>query len=273
MNESFLPKEKRYKDISYYKYNSKNQDKTVLFIHGLGYNKNWFPSHLNLFRLSDYSWIVPDLIGHGSSSKLEEKNAYKMEQQAESLLELLLLEEITDLVIIAHSMGGPIALYLIESIISVKVSLNISIHALVYVEGNIDQNDTFFSSNIVKQTWNDFNRLGYERILEIIAKDESSQEYIKQTRLAGPWTLYASSLDLVKVSKKEILLPKIENIANRVKILILFGENNVKKFTSEHLLRKTFPITYIPNSGHDMLFDNPKAFWKIFMEFFKATVG
>ena len=76
---------------------------TILFIHGLGTSKDWFLEQYEPYTLSTYSWIVPDLLGHGYSSVVEELSAYTMDNQANCLLSLLTEENVDDLVIISVS--------------------------------------------------------------------------------------------------------------------------------------------------------------------------
>ena len=58
----------KYGEISYYANTYETQYPTVLFIHGSGGNKTWFPKYFIDNSLSKYGWLVPALFGY-------EKNA------------------------------------------------------------------------------------------------------------------------------------------------------------------------------------------------------
>lgn len=103
---SIMPELLNFNGTSYYKHVSNKTTKTVLYIHGLGLNKEFFKTHLDFYDLSDYSWIVPDLLGHGMSEKRQSLFSYTTKSQAEQLLQLLFHEKITDLIVISHSMGS-----------------------------------------------------------------------------------------------------------------------------------------------------------------------
>ncbi len=268
--EIILPELKNYKGISYFKYTNDSTSKTVLFIHGLGLNKEFFRTHLDQYHLNDYSWIVPDLLGHGLSNKYLSLFPYTMRFQAEQILQILLHEDIHDLIIVSHSMGSPVAYYLLESIFelnTIKTKEEFSLNVLLYVsvEGNVDENDAFFSGKIVANSWQDFSRSNFQGIITDIKEKDS--KYYETVKYCKAWDLYACSLDLVKISKAEITLPLIERIKNSIPVKILYGEKNKGVFTSENVLQTYFTIDYIPDSGHNMLADNPEGFWKLIMHF------
>ncbi|MFX0125156.1 MAG: hypothetical protein ACFFAE_16105 [Candidatus Hodarchaeota archaeon] len=54
--------------ISYHRTIGIKCDYDILFIHGLGGSKKWFPNHFERYNLTEFSWIVPDLFGYGESS-------------------------------------------------------------------------------------------------------------------------------------------------------------------------------------------------------------
>lgn len=58
-------------DLSYSRTINENQNFSILFVHGLEDIGNWFQKQLNQYSLGEYSWIIPDLIGFGNSTKSE----------------------------------------------------------------------------------------------------------------------------------------------------------------------------------------------------------
>ncbi|MFX0064148.1 MAG: alpha/beta fold hydrolase [Candidatus Hermodarchaeota archaeon] len=237
-------------------YRSINEMQEILFIHGLGLNKEWFPHHYNSYSLHDFSWIIPDLIGHGKSAKPRYRLPYTMDQQAQNLLSVLVEEEVKEIVIMAHSMGGPIAISLIEQLMNQKTS-EIKPVGLFYLEGNLDSNDAFISSRIAALSFEEF-----EKSFESILRYYPSKIH-NHLREMGPYPLWASSLDIVSISKANQILPRLQKYLN-FPTYFVFGEKNKGHFTSETLIKQAqLPLVFIPKAGHFMYNDNPDSFWKV----------
>lgn len=266
MTQSVIFKLKNLHGISYYKYDNKKATKTILFIHGLTSKKEYVTENFDNQNLLNYSWIIPDLVGHGHSFKSKTILSYKMEFQSDLLLRILIKEEIKELIVISHSMGGPIGLFLLDNILKLR-SLkyeNITIRPLLFinVEGNIDENDAFLSSQIASKSWIEFETKSYEEIMNGIKN--IYPDYIEYTTA---WDVYASSINLVQISKAQLTLPLLDSIKENIPVKILFGSKNKDRFSSEKVLReKNYDISYIPESGHNMLRDNPKGFWELVFE-------
>ncbi len=78
-------------------------------------------------------------------------------------------------------------------------------------------------------------------------------------QMAGPVTLYKASEDLIAVSKADTLKDRLVDLG--VPVLVVFGEENRGKFTSEGKLGSVFPLVFISEAGHAMMKDNPDAFY------------
>ncbi len=247
--------------ISYFDYSTSKPH--ILFIHGLGLDKEWFPSHFQSHSLDDFSWIVPDLVGFGKSSKPRKLSSYLMNQQAKYLLKLLQYESIKELIILAHSMGGPIAVSLLESIVN---ETDINIIALFYLEGNLDKNDTFISSKVAELDFNTFEG-------EFTSFIESFPvTYQQKLKAAGPFPIWASSFDIVRASNDNTLITRIIKTGSFSKYFV-YGEQNKGKFSSEGLVAKHNQILlFIPKAGHLMYEDNPVVFWQVIKEGIKRAL-
>ncbi|MFX0117590.1 MAG: alpha/beta fold hydrolase [Candidatus Hodarchaeota archaeon] len=147
-----------YGPLKYCRVVNPKQHNQLLWIHGLGGNKNWFSQQYEPYLLSEYSWIVPDLLGYGESAKPADPQAYTMATQAQVMHQILKEEDIHSLSIFAHSMGGPIAISLLEQLIEQKDLYPIKMIGLFYLEGNLDKNDAFFSSQVAKYTYREYER-------------------------------------------------------------------------------------------------------------------
>jgi pimeloyl-ACP methyl ester carboxylesterase len=255
-----------YGTLVYYFYMNPLQPIVNLYIHGLGDSRKWFLKHFATYSLDRFSWIVPDLLGHGDSSKSDEAEAYTMNQQAQYLFAILEKEHVKHLSLLSHSMGGAIAVSLIELLASQSVRIT-NLRLLLYLEGNLDAGDAFFSSQAAKMTFSEF-RQEFESFCNRIlggSEEEHMIEFVSSFRKAGPFTIWASSKDLAPISVKGNLLKRLQ--AHRdFDCYFIFGEKNKGIYSSEKLVRDAqLPLLFIPNAGHGLHTENPSYFW--------ATVG
>lgn len=115
---------------------------------------NCQPPTMAFDSVCERRWLIPDLIGHGNSDVSADTWAYKMESQARGILQMMRQERTRRCIIIAHSMGGPIAVNLVE----LCAEANICVDLLLYCEGNLDEGDCFharaLSRNVIhKELW------------------------------------------------------------------------------------------------------------------------
>ncbi|MHA2244725.1 MAG: alpha/beta fold hydrolase [Candidatus Hodarchaeales archaeon] len=252
----------KFGNLHYLQTVKKEEDFVILFIHGLGGNKKWFSSHYGTYKLGEFTWIIPDLIGHGESSKQNLQEAYSMNNQASLLHQLLINENVKSLIILAHSMGGPVAISLIEQITE-RINQKINVLSLFYLEGNLDENDTFFSSQIAKHSYEEFEKR-FDFWIEKLHKNIEG-EFVTELQKIGPFPLWASSVDLVSISLSNQLLPRLQSALKKSNfpVYFIYGGKNKGLFSSQTLVKKAqLPLIFIPEAGHVMFDDNPDAFWK-----------
>ncbi|NHJ87808.1 MAG: alpha/beta hydrolase [Asgard group archaeon] len=263
MTESNFPnmlEEQLTSDItqSYY-YLPGNCDLTLVYIHGLGSSKDdsFFLFNNQLFH--EYTKLAVDLIGHGDSSKPVDFS-YTMADQAKIILLLLNKLNISkNIILISHSMGGPIAVTLAE-LLSKRVI------GLIYAEGNLDAEDCTFSKLAIESySLSEWEARGFDHYLKLFLKDPENLEYAKTYKKAGPRPFYLSAQDLVQVSVTDNLISRIEQL--NIPVLAIYGDKNKGKFSSERKLAMNFPIVFIPNAGHAMMYDDPNAFSKVTSDF------
>jgi pimeloyl-ACP methyl ester carboxylesterase len=243
-------------DVSvHFYYRRGEKDITILFIHGLGGSRDDFSAAFNAPELREYNLIVPDLAGHGESEASDEF-FYTMEEQADILDELIKNLSISDkIVIVPHSMGGPIAVSLAEKIEEKAIGM-------VYAEGNLNEEDCFLSQKIIeKYSIEEWRDTGFKKLVEKFSQNPDLREYAVSFNKSGPVTLYRSSEELYKVSVQDTLLSRILELD--IPVVGIFGEENKGRFSSETMLSKHFPIKYVPDAGHYMMNDNPAAFYQL----------
>jgi len=250
--------------IVYYAHTNPLQPMVNLYVHGLGDSRKWFLKHFATYSLDRFSWIIPDLLGHGDSSKSDKAEAYSMDQQAKYLSDILEEEHVKQLSLLAHSMGGPIAVSLIE-LLAYQSDTITKPKLLFYLEGNLDAGDAFFSSQAARMTFSEFKQEFESFCNQILgdSEEEHMVDYIAAFRKAGPFTIWASSKDVAQVSVKGDLLNRL--LAHHgLTSYFIFGEKNRGVFSSEKLVRDAkLPLLFIPNAGHGLHTENPSYFWTI----------
>ena len=231
----------------------------LLLIHGLGSSKEDFLSIFKYRDLTANNILIPDLVGHGDSSK-PSSFSYLMADQAAILRQLLSALSIKNsIVLIAHSMSGPIAISLAEL-------LGNRIIGMIYAEGNIDEGDCFFSKTVIDSfSSEDWKARGFDQFLMKFQNNQEMTAFAKTFSKAGPETIYGSSRDLYRVSKEGMLLMRLVQLS--IPVLGVFGAKNTGKFSSEKKLLSKFPVRFIPDAGHAMMHDNPDFFYNTVVEY------
>ena len=235
------------------------KDLTVLFLHGLGSSKSCFLEAFNFEELKSYKLLLPDLIGHGHSSTPKDFS-YSMQEQAtclKQLLDNLPLSE--DIVIVAHSMGGPIGIYLAKQ-------LKNRVIGLIFVEGNLDVRDCFFSKKIISEYGLElWEKNGFRKFLSKMEEDPAFANYLPTFKQAGPLVIYKSAEALVWSSSYDQLIYQLVELS--VPTLAIFGEKNKGLFSSEKKLLEYFPVVYIPEASHNMMHENSAKFYDVIIDF------
>ena len=239
--------------LSYF-YHRVRKPLTILPIHGLGDSKDYLKGIMSYPELAAYSVLIPDLVGYGNSQPAPQGFIYTMREQAQ--VAKILIDSLAikgDFVLILHSMGGPIGVYLAQLLAP-------HVRGIVYAEGNIDFNDCF-SSNLVitNYTYDEYLRRGFQIDLDTMASRGYQPDFVASQAKAGAVTIYHSSEDLVRVSKADTLLGEIKALA--VPVLAVYGEKNKGLWMSERKMGSLFPLVFIPGAGHVMMVDNPDYFY------------
>jgi len=95
----------------YFRGGTSERDAPVLiFIHGLGGNSSAWEPVIRFFEKKDYPTLYFDVRGHGKSGKPRRVNAYRFENNARDLYEIVKREGISKVIIMGHSSGGMIGL-------------------------------------------------------------------------------------------------------------------------------------------------------------------
>jgi pimeloyl-ACP methyl ester carboxylesterase len=214
----------------------------VLFIHGLGCSKESFRDAFDFHWPDDsLSLLAFDLVGHGNSSKPADYT-YTLEQQAEIVTNLLRDLAVGNVHIVAHSMGGAIALLAMRSLTSVK--------SFFCLEGNLIAEDCTLSKRVAAVTEGKFVNEIYP-----LAPHQFRPRGLPDELAPAPAAIYRSAKSLVYWSCEGNLLEEFVRLP--VPRYYVHGERN-KNIPVLGRLAGVEAIP-IPTSGHFMMTDNPGA--------------
>jgi pimeloyl-ACP methyl ester carboxylesterase len=178
-----------------------------------------------------------------------------MEDQADILGELLSIIPQHNVHIVAHSMGGAIALMFNKNLYS-------RILSFTNIEGNLISEDCgILSRGIISVSYDEYKNNLYEK--QMVEFKYHDQLHFQETT---PLAVYKSASSLVKWSASGTLLDKFRNLKCRKSYF--YGEEN----KNMPILRKLdFVKKYmIHNAGHGMMTENPKEFYKELVEFINS---
>lgn len=218
----------------------------VLFIHGLACSAESFRHVFARDYFPGRSLILPDLPGFGRSGKPEDFS-YSMEDQA-LLLEALLAEFPGQaLHVVAHSMGGAVALLFSPALLA-------RIQSFACLEGNLIASDCgLLSRSIAATAFAEYEARAFPRQREEF-RDHAELRFGETTPLA----VHRSARSLVQWSDSGRLLERFGKLACRK--AYFWGEEDRAMPVLDRL--QGIETIMIPRSGHGMMTDNPSAFYR-----------
>jgi pimeloyl-ACP methyl ester carboxylesterase len=233
-----------------------DSQEVIMFFHGLACSRESFRNVFDKQYFPNKSLLLIDFVGFGKSSKSEDFS-YSMEDQADVLEELLSLLPPWQIHIVAHSMGGAIALLFSQKTLS-------RICSFTNIEGNLISEDCgLLSRGIASVPYNEY-KTGMFNTQRVEWKGHHQLRF-EQT---DPTAVYKSAKSLIQWSESGKLLAKFKALT--CKKSYFWGEENC----SMPILKKLdFVKTYmIHNSGHGMMTENPKEFYTKLVEFIDSKV-
>ena len=224
----------------------------IFFIHGLGCAKETFKDVWN-FQDCGFSILTLDLVGFGNSPK-SKKFSYEIKEQGkvcERVIKKLNLERIH---LVGHSMGGAIALLLIEEIPE-------KIASFMNLEGNLIGEDCGLSRKISDVSYKEYEEEMFDAIKrEMRESDDEMSNFCREwMNKTNPWAHYHSSKSLVRWSDSRKLLDMFLNL--KIKKTYIHGDKNYN-FPILKLLKNKVKTISISDSGHFMMLENPEEFYK-----------
>lgn len=107
------------KKINYF--DSGEKEKSLIFIHGNSLEASLFKHQFQDEHLGRYRIIAPDLMGHGSSGRSNNpEQDYSVNSYIGSIIELINKLSLKNVVLFGHSLGGHIAIHVLEHLKNIK---------------------------------------------------------------------------------------------------------------------------------------------------------
>lgn len=218
-----------------------------VYVHGLGSVSAVYHAHIAARpELAGRRSLFVDLPGHGISDR-PEHFGYTLEDHADALAAALDAAGLTGAELIAHSMGGAVALVLAGR----RPDL---VSRLVLTEGNLDAFPpaTAGSSGIASYEEDDFVDGGHAHVLRKVGP-----RWAATMRLADPRALHRTAVGLRRGSDP-VMRTLLEGL--EVDRVYLQGELSGELAGRKALEAAGVRVVTVPGAGHNVMFDNPDAF-------------
>ncbi|MEV0978928.1 alpha/beta hydrolase [Streptomyces sp. NPDC049915] len=218
-----------------------------VYVHGLGAASSVYHAHIAARpELAGRRSLFVDLPGHGISDR-PEHFGYTLEEHADALAAALDAADVTGAELIAHSMGGSVALVLAHR----RPDL---VSRLVLTEANLDRDPppTAGSSGIASYEEDEFAGGGHARVLERVGP-----LWAATMRLADPRALHRSAVGLRRGSDP-VMRRLLEELP--MERVYLQGEHSGELVGAAGLEAAGVRVVSVPDAGHNVMFDNPDAF-------------
>ncbi|MFG3548890.1 alpha/beta fold hydrolase [Streptomyces sp. NPDC047725] len=220
-----------------------------VYVHGLGAMSSVYHAHIaSRPELAGRRSLFVDLPGHGLSDRPQDFG-YTLDDHAGALAAALDAAGVTGAELIAHSMGGSVAVVLAHR----RPDL---VSRLVLTEANLDAfpPPTAGSSGIASHTEDDFVNGGHARVL-----DGVGPLWAATMRLADPRALHRSAVGL-RHGSRPVMRTLLEGL--NVDRVYLQGALSGDLDGRETLEAAGVRVVTVPDAGHNVMFDNPDAFTK-----------
>ena len=227
---------------------------SILYIHGLGESGLCFEGLIRDPRLTAWHHLVPDLPGYGRSAWTAAPMG--LEEHAERLGRWLQARGGEPVVVLGHSMGGVLGLFLCERFPE-------QVRAFCNVEGNLSIHDCHFSSKVAALSPEDLLAGGFETLLANIyqdgLKDLPLRSYYASMRFCDPQVHHRNSTELVAFSTGESGAARLAALP-MPRTYILGSPRGTGEHSQSLLRAEGITPRVIDHAGHWPFLDQPEAF-------------
>ncbi|MGI5425562.1 alpha/beta fold hydrolase [Streptomyces sp. CA-179760] len=226
------------------------QEPPRVYVHGLGATSPAYFTEVAVDpRLAGRRSLLIDLLGHGISDRPTTFD-YTLEAHADALATALTRAGVEGAELIAHSMGGSVAIVLASRHPRLLARL-------VLIDANLDpiprEPGSSGSSGIASHTEEEFTRGG--GWAEV--RDRVGAHWWSTMRLAGREALHRSAVNLTRgtaPTMRELLLDL------KIPRTFLLPEADGPLPGADTLTEAGVSVVAIPDCGHNIMLDNPEAF-------------
>ena len=216
-----------------------------------------FPRVVRNTSLAKYRAIMPDWLGCGFSDR-PEAFGYTMSDHADIIAQLLDDLQITSCNLVAHSMGGAVAVTLATQ----RPDL---VKRLILAEGNLDTGGGMMSRKFAEVTEDEFVNNGYPKLIQDWQSDSRSGNLslavaVGHLQATDPHALHRGFVSLVQGAQ-----PSWRDQLYRLDIprAYVFGEYSLPDPDFEVLPTHGINVAIVPQAGHLMVYENPDGFAEV----------
>jgi pimeloyl-ACP methyl ester carboxylesterase len=232
----------------------------IVFLHGLGTSSIAdFSETIADMRFAAYRCLLVDFLGFGFSDR-PQAFGYSLYDHADTIASLLDHLQLKDTALIGHSMGGTVAIALVQR----RPDL---VSKLIVAEPNLDPGVGSISKVIASQSETDFVETGFEKFVMALRlsahQNPADSIYLATFSQSDPTALYRSAVGLLEGTKP----PQREILAGlNIPRPYLAGEQNVEEIPFEQLHKLGLTTYIVPKAGHAMMHENPEGFKQALIE-------
>lgn len=220
-----------------------------VFVHGLGATSPAYFAEVAVHPLlAGRRSLLVDLLGHGISDRPTGFD-YRLESHADALAAALTAAGATATELVAHSMGGSVAI-----VLAARHPHLVS--RLVLVDANLDpitpRRGAMGSGGIAAYSEAEFLAGGWEAV-----RERAGEHWWSTMRLTGREALHRSAVHLTAAT-----VPTMREILTGLTIprTYLRPEADGPLPGEDELAASGVTVVAVPNSGHTIMLDNPDAF-------------
>jgi lipase len=237
----------------------------VLFIHGLQHSFGHVGA-MAAESLAPHRVIVADLLGYGANAAAP-ADKLSISAQADYLAGLLRAEGCEAAHLVAHSMGGAVAVLFARRYPE-------RVASLINVEGNFTLKDAFWSKALAAMSVRAIRRMidrdradpaGWLRRLEIAPTPERLAGAERVLGLQGAETMQRMALSIIKTTAPASYLEAVATMLRAgIPLHLLAGARSLGAWdVPGFVAQAAASLTVQPDSGHVMMMDDPRAFLRL----------